>query len=122
MLLREKCRGREHYDLSAVHDGFEHRPESDFCLAESDVAAKEPVHRFLGFHVCLYLLHGTELVISLNVRKSVFEELLLLIVRSACEALVYASCSVYLKKVVSNFLDGFPGARNGLLPLVTAKP
>ena len=73
MLLSEKCRRREHYYLSAVHYGFEHRPEGNFGLAESDVAAKEPVHGLLGFHVCLYLLRCAELVISLNERESFFE-------------------------------------------------
>ena len=121
MLLRKKRCRREHYYLPAVHYGFEHCPERYFGLAESDVAAKEPVHRLLGFHVSLYLLYCAELVFGLNVREPAFEKLLLLFVGSARKAFVYASCSVDLKEVVSNLLDGFPGARYGLLPLVAAK-
>ena len=105
MLLGKKRRRREHYYLPAVHYRFEHRPECDFGLAESDVAAKEPVHWLFGFHVCFYLVYSAELVVSLNIWEFIFEELLLLFVRSARKAFIYASCGVDLKKVVSDFLD-----------------
>lgn len=107
VLLCKKRRGREHYRLSSVHHRLEHCPERDLGLAESDVAAKQPVHWSFGLHVRLDLAARAKLVLGLDEREPVLEKLLLLIVRIARKSRVYAPCRVYLEEVISDLLDRF---------------
>ena len=53
VLLREHGCGREHGDLSAVHDRFEGGAECNFGFAEPNVAANQSVQRPRLLHVDL---------------------------------------------------------------------
>ena len=48
MLTAEQRRGRHDCDLEAGHDRDEGGPQRHLGLAEADIAADQPVHRFAG--------------------------------------------------------------------------
>ena len=62
MLLGEHGRGHQHRHLPAVHHRLERGANGHFGLAESDVAANQPVHRLGLFHVGFGFHNGAHLV------------------------------------------------------------
>ena len=70
MLLRQQGRRHEHCGLTAVHHGDERRPHGDFGLAETDVAADQPVHRLLRTHILENRVDGGLLIGCLLEGKS----------------------------------------------------
>ena len=67
-------------------------------------------------------MDGSKLVIRLNEREFIFEELLLFVIGSARKTFIDAPCGVDLEKIISDFLDGFFCARYGLFPFIAAEP
>ena len=58
-VLFAEQRGRaQHSDLLAASHGAKRGAQSDFGLAEADVAANQPIHRTTGFHVVDYGVDG----------------------------------------------------------------
>ena len=55
MLFAKNGSRSDERDLLAVRNGFERRSERHFRFAETDVAAKKPVHNLIAFHVGFYL-------------------------------------------------------------------
>ena len=53
---------REHRDLLGIGDGLERGAHGHFRLAVADVAAEQPVHRQIRFHVALHVFDGALLV------------------------------------------------------------
>ena len=72
VLCCEQRRRREDGDLLAVLDRLERGPDGDLGLAETDVAAQQPVHRVSKLHVALDRLDRRALVGRLDVRKRLF--------------------------------------------------
>ena len=62
MLLRQHSGWHQHGDLFAAHHRLECRADGHLRLAETDVAADEPIHRFGLLHVPLGRLDGRPLV------------------------------------------------------------
>jgi len=62
VLVGKKRRGHDHRGLVAVLHGLERRPERHLGLAESHVAAHQPVHGPLLLHVGEDILDGPLLV------------------------------------------------------------
>ena len=57
-MLFGQNRGRAQYgDLFIFTDRLKSRPHGDFRLAEADVAAHQPVHRLIVFHIPLDVAH-----------------------------------------------------------------
>ena len=73
VLKRQDGGGREHGDLLVVADGLEGGAHGDFCLAVTDIAAEQAVHRELRLHVALHVGDGLRLVVGLVVFEGVFE-------------------------------------------------
>ena len=86
MLLGQHRGRREHGDLLAVHHRLERGADRHLRLAEADIAADEPVHRALGFHVGLGRGDRGKLVGGFLVQKRVFKLLLPFVVRREREA------------------------------------
>ena len=62
MLLRQHGGRREHRHLLAAHHRLEGGADRHLRLAEPDVAADQPVHRPLAFHVGLGRRDGGKLI------------------------------------------------------------
>ena len=62
MLLRQHGSRHQHSDLFTVHHRLESRSDGYLGLAETDVAANEPIHRLWLLHVPLGRLDGSPLV------------------------------------------------------------
>jgi hypothetical protein len=90
----EDRRRNEDRDLFACGHGLERGAHRDLGFAITDVPADEPVHRRLGLHVVLDLIHGAQLVGRLLVRKGVLELALPGSVRPECVALCRQSLRV----------------------------
>jgi hypothetical protein len=68
---RAKQRGRHHHgDLLAVHRGDESGAQRHFGLAETDIAADQPVHRPAGIEIVEHCGNRGELVVGLLVREA----------------------------------------------------
>ena len=73
MLLSQNRRRHQHRYLLAAHHGLERRPQSDFRLAEPDVAAQQAVHRRWLFHVGFDFGDGGQLVRRFLKRERILE-------------------------------------------------
>jgi len=62
VLFREHGGRAEHGNLHAVHHRLERRADGDLGFAEADIAADEPVHWPVGFHVSFNLLDRGQLI------------------------------------------------------------
>ena len=67
---------RKQHRLFRVENGFEHRSERNFRLAEAHVANKQPVHNSSAFHIVFDIGNRFELVGSFLVFEIVLEFLL----------------------------------------------
>ena len=106
VLLCKKCRRREHECLPSVLYAFVYCSKSNFRLTESYVAAQKSIHRDLAFHVALYVLDRSELIVSLDIREILFEFCLPDVIRSACKTLVRTADRIKFNEVKSDALDG----------------
>ena len=76
MLKRKnRCRHKD-CTLFAVGNALERRSESNLCLTESDIAAKQSIHRVRLFHIVLDFLYTSELIIGLFIFKTTFKIIL----------------------------------------------
>ena len=73
VLLCEQRRRDEHRDLLPVEHRLEGRSDRDLGLAETDVAADQPVHRDRLLHVRLDVVDRGELILRFDVRERVFQ-------------------------------------------------
>ena len=62
MLERQHGGRREHGDLLRIGDGLERGAHGHFRLAVAHVAAEQPVHGQIRFHVALHVFDGALLV------------------------------------------------------------
>jgi len=67
VLFRQDRRRHEDGDLPGLHDGPEGRPQGDFRLAESGVAADKAIHGFGPAHIEMDVFDGPVLVRGLLV-------------------------------------------------------
>ena len=106
VLTGENGGGGEQNGLLAVEGGLEHRPESDFRLAEADVADHDPVHNLAAFHILFDGGDCLQLVFRLFVLESVLELFLPNRIGRICEALLLFPDGVKLQQIERQFLDG----------------
>src|SRR5205085_1891250 len=66
MLEAEDGRRSQHCDLLPIPQGLERGPHHHFRLAESYVAAEQPVHGLPALHISLDILDGGKLISSLG--------------------------------------------------------
>ena len=72
VLARQQCGRCQYGDLLALLDRLEGSPNGDLGLAESDVAADQPVHRERALHVDFDVVDRRALVRCLDEREGVF--------------------------------------------------
>ncbi len=73
MLEREHRSRRQHRDLLVVAQRLESRAHRHFRFAVTNVAAQQPIHRKLRFHVALHVGDGLRLVTGLVVFERVLK-------------------------------------------------
>ena len=116
MLLGENRRRAEDSDLVAVHHRLERGTDRDFGLTVADVAANEPVHRLLRFHVDFDFLDGGELVRRLVVDERGLEFALPGRVRRQGVAFERCSCGLDFEEFARKIHDGALGSELLFLP------
>ena len=73
VLVSQHRRRRQHRGLFSIHDSFESRAHRNFCLAVTNVAAQQAIHRRPGFHVVLHIFDCGFLIRSQRVFKAFFK-------------------------------------------------
>ena len=73
VLLRQNGGRDEHGHLHAVHHRLERGAHGDLGLAETDIAAKQAIHRADLFHILLQFVGGGQLVGGFRVGKGRLE-------------------------------------------------
>ena len=76
VLVGQDCGRYEHCHLFVVGNSLECGPYRHFRFSETDVAADEPVHRRVAFHVVLHVLCGFQLVGGIFVDERGFQLML----------------------------------------------
>ncbi len=122
MLLRQDGGGREDGDLAARLRGLEGGPEGDFGLAESHVAADQPVHRAAALHVGLGLVDRAQLVGGFDERERGLELLLPGRVRREGEAGLGLALGLDREELGGQVEGGPLGRPPGLFPAAGADP
>ena len=120
LLSQYRCRNKK-CALFAVHRAFECSTQRDLGFAVANVAAKQPVHYFIRFHIGLYLLNACQLIRSFAIRKAEFQSLLPIRILRKAEALASCAFAVKFHKVKCKFAHARPRSCNGFLPLTGAE-
>ena len=121
VLLGEDRRRRQHHHLLAVGGGLDRRPQRHLGLAEADVAADQPVHRLLRFHVALDRLDRLQLVGGLAVGEGRLHRDLPLAVGREGVALAGAPLGEEVEQLAGQGAGRFAGARLHVLPAFAAE-
>ena len=104
MLERKNGSRHKHRHLLAVRNGLESSPYGKFSLAETHIAAHEPVHRTLVLHISLDSLCGRFLVRSIFIHETRFQFLLKISVGGVREAVGCLSFRIKIDKFLGNIL------------------
>jgi hypothetical protein len=94
-------------DLFAGGNRFEGSPESNLRFAESDIAAKEPIHDLRLLHIRFDLFERTILIGGQRIREFVFEFLLKFIIRREGKPGLFGPLAIKSNQTVSEFVDPF---------------
>ena len=121
MLPRQYGRRRKDCRLFARQHAFHHRPQRDLGLAEADVAAQQPVHRAVGFHIPFDFLHAAQLVVGLLIGERLLEFTLPVVVRREGVALLPLALSVQMDESRRQVLGRRLGAGARLCPVGAAQ-
>ena len=116
MLEAENGGRREHRHLLAVPQRLEGRAHDDFGFAETDVAAEQPVHGLLVFHVALDVFDGCELVAGFGEFERVLELALPVAVGGEGEAVRHLSRRIELQQLFGHVAHCAASSSLGLLP------
>ena len=116
VLLRQNRRWHENRNLLAVHRRLVRRANRNFSFAETNVAANQPVHWRLAFHIRLDIFDGLKLVGRLFVGKFFLELSLRSVVRVEGETVSGRAARVNFNQLFGNILDGAGGAGLGASP------
>ncbi len=121
MLLGQHGRGDHHGDLPAIDHRLERRADGDLRLAETHVAADQPVHGPRGLHVGLGVVDRAGLVASFLVGKRVLELFLPRPVGSEGQAGVRLAHGLDLEQLGGVVVDRLLGCLLGVAPLAVAE-
>ena len=121
VLLGQQGSGRQNRHLLAAHDGDEGSTQRDFGLAEADVAAHQPVHRFAGGHILDDVVDRLGLVGRLFKAERVGE--VLVVVRGVFERVAFAQRApgVQVEQFGGRVAHLFGRLALGFLPLAGAE-
>ena len=122
MLAGQQGGRRDHRDLLPVHRGDEGCAQGHLGLAETDIAAHEPVHRPPAFKVTQHVGDGAVLIVGFLPRKAIEE----LIVRSLLDLehrrFLERAGGCRLHQFAGNGADAFLELRTAFLPSLAAEP
>ena len=121
VLERKHRRRHEDGDLLVVAQGLEGGPHRHFRLAETHVAAHEPVHDARRFHVLLDVPGRRHLVIGRRVSERPLELPLPVAVRRVAELAAELALGVELQQVVRHVQQPGPDPLLGPLPGLAAE-
>ena len=117
MLKRKNGGGHEYRDLLATHYCLKCRTKRDLGLTESNVTAKQTVHRYGLHHISLDLLNGNELRLGFLILKRCGKLVLKLTVGRKCKAGCPLPFSIKADKILGNILCRTLCARLGTAPI-----
>ena len=106
MLERKNGCGHKNCALFAVCNTFENGSERNLRFAETDVTAKQPVHRIRFFHILFDFVNAAKLVIGLNVFKPAFKIALHINIFRECVTLHFDALGIKLDKLLCHILNG----------------
>ena len=93
----------------------------NFSLAEAHVTANKAVHDLRTFHIFLYGIYGTYLIICLLIRKHLFEFLLPYgICAVSVSRLLHPYC-IEIYQILGDIIYRFPGFCFGMIPFIGTK-
>ena len=101
--------------------GDECRTHRDLGLAETDIAANEPIHRFPGCHIANELGNGTLLIRGLFKREGLGESRVLIVGLGEGEALARVAQGLHLQQFYCRIVCLFLCAFFRLLPGVATQ-
>ena len=102
MLQSQHCGWNQHRDLFVVADGFEGGPYGHLRFSESDIAANQPVHWLIQFHVFFDFGRGFELIGGILVNKGGFQSLLQIGIGAVGKTFLLQALRIQLNKVAGN--------------------
>ena len=117
MLPGKDGRGHEHGDLKAVGNALERRAQRHLGLAETDVAAKQAVHRNGALHIAFDLSDRVKLAVGFGVLELRLELLLKLVVGRKGVPLYTLTRSIKGNQLLGYALRRASGLCLGALPL-----
>ena len=120
MLLRQDGRRYEHRHLPSAHHRLEGTPDGHLGLAETHVAAHEPVHGPRAFHVRLHVDDGLRLIAGFGEGEGGFEFLLPGIVIGKRVAGLRFALGLDLQQFGGEVEGGVLGGLPGLFPAAGA--
>ena len=106
MLFRQHRRRTQHRDLHSVHHRLERRANRHLSFAVADIAANQPVHRFLRLHVGFHFLDGRELIRRFIIGKRRFKLALPRGVRLKCVSFQCRPRRVDFEQLAGQIHDG----------------
>ena len=121
MLKRENGGGNEDSHLLSSKHRLVRRAECDLGLSESNVSAKESVHRIRLHHILFYILNSVKLRIGLVIAKRRLKVTLKIVVLGESKALSARTLGVKLDKLLCYVLNDSLGLCLGPSPLARAE-
>src|SRR5208337_5097299 len=122
MLFGKQCRRHEDSHLLAVKYSSESSFYRSLCLAVTDIAANQHIHRCFRMHMFLYLLKGPYLVRSLVIREKIIEFPVHRGVLAEDKSTGDTSFGIQLDELVGHFSDFFFDPLFCLLPFFASEP
>ena len=121
MLLSQNGGGHQVNYLLVLLHCFKRRPDGHLSLTKAYVAAHQPVHDLITFHILFGSRNGCQLVFCFLIRKQFFKFLLPYRIRPITEALPPLSGCIQLHQIPCHILYGRPDSGFGLTPFRTAQ-
>ena len=122
MLLREQRRRHQDRHLLAVLHGDERRAHRDFGLAETDVAADQPIHRLRARQIGDDFVDRATLIRRHVERKLIDEALVVVVGLGQRGADARFAMRVDVQQFRGDVVDFFGSASLGFVPLVGTEP
>ena len=121
VLKSQHRRRHEHSHLFIVCNGFEGRTDRDLRLAETDIAANQPVHRPFALHIGFDVSRRLHLVGRIFVDETGFKLILHEAVRTERIAFLLSTLRIEFDQIAGNIFDFLLRAVFHLLPCTAAQ-
>ena len=121
MLKSQHRRRHEHSHLLIVCNGFEGRTDRDLRLAETDIAANQPVHRPFALHIGFDVGRRPHLIGRIFVDKPGFKLILHEAVRTERIAFLLSTLRIEFDQVAGDIFDFLLRAVFHLFPCTAAQ-